>query len=68
MFMATQQDIERTKRIITEIVNRKLALDEVQLQSITEKLLNLAYSLGCSYSEASITELAKLHVENWLNI
>ena len=68
MYMATEEDIARTKKIILELIDRKVVFDSIELQKLTEEILNISYSIGGGYDEGTIRQIAQVKIKAMFNI
>lgn len=68
MYMATEADIARTKKIILELINRKVIFDSIELQKLAEEILNISYSIGGGYDEGTIRQIAQVKIKEMFNI
>lgn len=68
MYMATQDDIERVKKIILDIINKRINMNETELQQMVEKIMNISYSIGGGYDEGTIRQLAQVKLREWYNL
>lgn len=56
---ATEDDFKKCKKIIANLINDKMNLDDVTL-----KIMNLSYATGGNYSEEIILEYAKTYLKS----
>ena len=66
--MATEADIARTKKIILELINRKVIFDSIELQKLAEEIINTSYSIGGGYDEGTIRQIAQVKIKEMFNI
>jgi hypothetical protein len=63
MYKATKEDIELSKRIIKEELNKcnKIISDD-KCESIVTEVLNISYSIGGGYDEDTIRKIAQAYI------
>lgn len=68
MYMAKQDDVDRAKKIILDILDKRITLDSIELNELAEKLLNISYSLGGRYDEGTIRQIADVKIKEWFKL
>lgn len=68
MYMAKDEDLERAKVIILQIINRRVVVDNIELTNSAKEILEISYSIGGGYDASTIRQIAEVKVKEWYNL
>lgn len=66
--MAKNEDLERAKRIILLIINKRVIVDSIELNNAAKEILEISYSIGGGYDESTIRQIAEIKVKEWYKL
>ena len=68
MYMATEEDITRAKKIILELINKKIIVDSIELKELVLEILNISYSIGGGYDDGTLRQIAQIRIKELFKI
>ncbi len=68
MYDPKPEHIENAENIILKVINKRIVVDSLELNDMAKKVLNVVYSIGGDYSEATIRKVSGNKIKEWFNL
>ena len=68
MYDPEPEHIENAENIILKVINKRIVVDSLELNDMAKKVLNVVYSIGGDYSEATIRQVPGIKIKEWFNL
>ena len=64
----SDEDIQLTRKIILEIINKRTSVDSIELNKAAQNVLSIINSLGGNRDEKTIRLVSESKLEEWFGV